>query len=156
MRRQSLRSSMTLTIFSSLAYFKTVSMFCRHPYLLVILGNAHIIRSYLKQLIWMTMTLLPVCCTRTVIIFYCIANFFLHTACFYSFFIFYFLNCNLLFSCIWQLLINEYDDDDDDEVLTTDSAAQTDAVYKDDPQLYHDAIHKQLARRFRRTKPTAC
>ena len=27
-------------------------------------------------------------------------EFFLHTACFYSFFIFYFLNCNLLFSCI--------------------------------------------------------
>jgi len=65
-----------LTIFSLLAYLKTINMFCKHSYLIVLfyninLGNAHIIRSwYLKQLIWTIVTLLFVCCIRTVINFF--------------------------------------------------------------------------------------
>ena len=55
------------------------------------LGNAHIITSwYLKQLIWMTVTLLSICCTRTVINnSYCLATliFFYYYSLFYSFLI---------------------------------------------------------------------
>jgi len=68
-----------------LAYLKTINMLCRHFYLIVLfyninLGNARTIRSwYLKQLIWTTVTLLCVCCIRTVIMFlffFCFATVF--------------------------------------------------------------------------------
>ena len=55
----------------------------------------------------MTVTLLSICCTRIVIKFYCLAVFF-STTCFTHFF----YNRSLVFSCLWQLFINEYDDDD--------------------------------------------
>ena len=81
---QSPNSSMTLIIIedSMLAYLKTVNMFCGHSYMIVLfyninLGNSHIIRSwYLKQLNWMTVTLLSVCCTRTVINFTALRHFY--------------------------------------------------------------------------------
>ena len=48
--RQSLKSSMTLILFSLLAYVKTVKMFCTHfcliiPIYNINLGNVHITRS---------------------------------------------------------------------------------------------------------------
>jgi len=57
----------------------------------------------------MTVTLLSICCTRTVINnSYCLATliFFITTACFIHFW------PHLLFSCVCQLFINEYDDDE--------------------------------------------